>query len=223
MRSLITIISLSLGVACSEPDDVPYVPPNNEDPVNMGNSCDTTILPIASDDAALGYSADDILAFAGTSFSTDMIWLDDETSVPLDISVSYNGGAIELYDSEPVPDTGGFGDIVSCDDSLSIEVDLHFTTNDDSFDESATLRLWAYNGVEASFWSTFGEHDLDGTYLFDLADTSGYDEFNITISGVLYDDGSTRGWVSAAGGAAFGGGTFVDSYSISAWPTAEYL
>ena len=134
MRSLITIISLSLAAACNTPDDVPYVPPVNTDPGTMGNSCDTTILPVASDDATLGYSADDILAFAGTSFSTDMIWLDDETSVPLDISVSYNGGAIELHDSEPAPDTGGFGDIVSCDDSLSIEVDLHFTSSDDSFD-----------------------------------------------------------------------------------------
>lgn len=221
MRNLLTIISLSLAVACS---DTPPADPGPDDPggTNIeGPACETTVLPIDRDDSVLGFSADDILSFAESYFPANLFWADDESYVPFDINVSYNGGPIELIDSEPVPSTGGTDTIdVDCTDSLSIEVEISFATPDGTFNETATTNLSVQSADKANFYIQYDEDSFAGSYVFDLADTSTYDTFGIVMTGSLEQYQST-GQIQGRGELESGASVLLDSYNIASWMVGD--
>jgi hypothetical protein len=228
MRKLLSIITtLSLIAGCSEvpTDDVP--PPESRDDKLYASDleeggCEMTILPIDSDDPALGFSADDLLDYAEGVFSTDMIWLDDESSVAVDLSITYNGGLIELLDNEPAPTSSG-DPIVHCTDSIAIEVDINFVTGDDAFNEALTVHLTTDSMSRVSFYQVLEHSNLGGTFQFDQVDPNAYDKFTMSLFGNIAQDGSTRGSVGASGEVEFNGVQLVDGIAISAWPAADYL
>jgi len=224
MRNLLTIISLSLAVACAEaPPADPGPGSDNPSSTDIGGpACETTVLPIDSDDSVLGFSADDILSFAEGYFPANLIWADDESYVPFDINVSYNGGPIELIDSEPVPSTGGTDSNigVDCTDSLSIEVEISFATPDSTFNETATTNLSVQSADQANFYLQYDEDSFAGTYVFDLADTSTYDTFGIVVTGSLEQYQST-GQIQGRGELESGASVLLDSYNIASWMVGD--
>jgi hypothetical protein len=156
-----------------------------------------------------------------------LVWFDDETTLPLDLEITYAGGALELIDSEPSPSgTQQSNDLVSlnCKDSLSIEVELTLRTADDSFNEALVVRLSADRATQALFSTSFeGANSWSGTYLFDQANPSTYDTFTLKISGGMYRDQAPRGHIGAQGQFDSGSTSFVDGYEIAGWPSEEYL
>ena len=227
MRKLLSIVTtLSLIVACSEAEpDVP-APKDNDEKTYLADldesGCEMTVLPMDSDDPVLGFSADDLLDYAEGVFSTDMIWLDDETSIPVDLSITYNGGLIELIDNEPAPTNSG-APVVHCNDSIAIEVDVHFSTVDDSFNEDLTVHLTTDRIGQVLFSEVLEHSNLGGTFQFDQVDPSTYDKFTMSIFGAIAQDGSTRGSIGASGEFESNGMYFVDSHPVSGWPVADYL
>lgn len=230
MRKLLSVITtLSLIVGCIEApteclkvkddkakDDKAYLADLEE------GGCEMTVLPMDSDDPVLGFSADDLLAYAEGVFSTDMLWMDDETSVPIDLSITYNGGLIELIDNEPAPTNSG-APIVHCNDSIAVEVDVHFSTVDDSFNEDLTVYLTTGSITQVVFSEVLEHSNLGGTFQFDQVDPSTYDKFTMRLFGAIAQDGSTRGSVGASGEVESNGMSFVDSHPVSGWPAADYL
>jgi hypothetical protein len=222
MKNLLTIISLSLAVACNPSEPLTPNDGSDEPGANASGGCDITILPIDSDDSVLGFSADDILSFAESYFPANLIWAVDESYVPFDINVSYNGGAIELIDQEPIPSTGSNGSPaeIVCTDSLSIEVEISFSTPDGTFNETATTNLSVQSADQANFYLQYDEDSFAGTYVFDLADTSTYDTFGIVVTGSLELYQST-GQIQGRGEWESGSVAGLDSYSIASWIVAD--
>jgi hypothetical protein len=230
MRKLLSIVTtLSLIVGCVEVpteclkgkddkanDDKTYLADLDE------AGCEMTVLAMDSDDPVLGFSADDLLAYAEGAFSTDMLWIDDETSVPVDLTITYNGGLIELIDNEPLPTNSGT-DVVQCTDSIAIEVDVHFSTADDSFNEDLTVHLTTDKIGQVVFSEVLDHTNLGGTFQFDQVDPSTYDTFRMNLFGAIAQDGSTRGDISAAGQVEHNGVELVDGFGVGGWPVADYL
>jgi hypothetical protein len=228
MRKLLSVITtLSLIAGCAEvpTEDLPS-PDIKDDKTYLADleegGCEMTVLPMDSDDPVLGFSAEDLLDYAEGVFSTDMIWLDDETSVPVDLSITYNGGLIELIDNEPAPTNSG-APIVHCNDSIAIEVDINFITGDDAFNETLTVHLTTGSMSQVVFHEVLEHSNLGGTFQFDQVDPSTYDKFTMRLFGAIAQDGSTRGNIGASGEVEFNGAYLVDSHPVSGWPVADYL
>ena len=222
MKNLLPLLLLSIAIGCELPEDDALPPSGNEGSGDLEdlNPCVQSTVVVASDDATAGYSADDILAFAVGAFDTDMLWFVDDTTVPFELEVTYSGGTIELIDREPAPDAG---EEVYCQDSLSIEVELHFSTSDGAFNETLDLRLKADRASTATFDANLAEDSWDGSYVFEQADTSEFDDFYFGLWGSIADDGNIRGGVSAQSFVEFDGASLVNSYSISSWPVNDDL
>ena len=216
MKNLLPLLLLSITFGCDEPAGGDGGSGDLEDL----NPCVQSTVAVDSDDATAGFSADDILAFAEGVFTTDMLWYVDDTTVPFELEVTYSGGVIELIDREPAPDAE---EGTYCQDSLSIEVELHFSTSDGAFNETLDLRLKTDRASKVTFDANLAEGSLDGSYVFEQDDTSTFDEFYFGLWGSIADDGNIRGGVSAQGFVEFDGASLVNSYSISSWPVNDDL
>jgi hypothetical protein len=222
MFNFTALLALSAVFACN--DAVPTGPGPGDTPSDQtGPYCDVTVLPVDSDDAVLGYSADDILAFSDGEFSTNLVWFEDETSVPFDLTISYLGGPIELIDQEPLSSTGGPSDPidVECTDSLSIEVELSFSTPDGTFNENTTTNLSVQSSDHSSFYLQYDANAFSGTYDFDQADPSTYSSLVIIIAGSIHDVGHSTGYIQARGEWESGSSAGLDSFNVATWPAEE--
>lgn len=173
------------------------------------------------DPSPLGFSANDVLAWADGTDAFDLTYADGSTT-PATLSVSYSGGAIEYRDNEWMSAPGGSdaAPALGCEDDLQIEVTVSFRTDDGTFDESWTTRLTATVATRATLYNDLAA----ATGTFDPADYappgSTYDSIRAHFDAALESAGTT-GTIDGQGEGTSGSGpegvAYAESFPIASW------
>lgn len=217
MRSAIisaAVLSLLVGCGTNQEAFTPYCEETRTD-----------ISLTSADD--LGFSPQDVLDAVERTYEHTLTW-EDGTTTALTIEVTYAGGATRFVDSEeaPIPeDAGAVNEIaVFCEDSLSIDVNVHFSTADGAFDESWTVALSALTADAASFTRDLDPARLTGDYDYMTFNPADYDAVAAYVSANLSAAGSEGEIVETAELVEGEGDDATASQSahrVASWPDAE--
>ena len=140
------------------------------------SACIEIETPLSPDEVSpLGFAPDDVIAF-GNGWSTEIEWLTDDgfvdvvpagTTGPIDLGLTYLGGAIVYIESEPNPDypDDGLDDgLDECTDRLEIDMEIIVHTADGRLDEQFVATLTAVDATALSLYQTFGPSGFSGTF-----------------------------------------------------------
>lgn len=127
----------------------------------------------------------------------------DHTGATTGLAIAVARAAEEAtyVDREPVEgsDTGLAPALdLECPDSIEVAVDLAFVTDDGGFDEDWSATLSGSDAEVASIAQDIDPDALSGTWRFDDAAYSDYDEIRVSLS-ALFDGVEPRGTISASG------------------------
>ncbi len=153
-------------------------------PTTGGGLCevtDTTLVP-AHEVTPLGYSADQILAFAGGAHRVPVQWKDGSSefatlsttptsgATELELTVSYEDGEVSLVQRRAGTSDGAGPAIASdpCNDQLTIEVAVQVKTDNGAFDDTFPATLTVDTASHASLHIDFDPEDLGGTFRTDV-------------------------------------------------------
>lgn len=180
----------------------------------------TTTLLGRSDPSPLGFSADDVLAWAETSSSFELQWADG-TRTPATLAVRWDGGTIEHRDNEWM--SAGGADVapaLGCEDDVRIEVTVSFQTEDGAFAESWTTAIVATSAARALLHRELGS--VSGTFDPSAFAPSGhaYDTVRAFFDATLETTGTT-GTIAGQGEGTSGSGpdgtAFAEMFAIASW------
>ncbi len=149
-------------------------------PTTGGGLCDvtdTTLVP-RGEVTPLGYSADQILAFAGGVHRVPVQWKDGSSEfatlsttpasgeTELELTVSYEDGDVSLVQRQPGT-SGGAGPAIAsdpCNDQLTIEVTVQVKTDNGAFDDTFPATLTVDSASHATLHIDFDPEDLGGSF-----------------------------------------------------------
>lgn len=193
MRRIFVVLSLG-AVAC----DLGAADPNDGGQFGeeAGARCEAVgATPLGADEvSALGFAPQALLDLAVGTHADTLAWAQLGTTTGVTLTVSHDGGAMELVDYEVVSEGGSGGmepaiePALFCADQVEIEVAVSLTTDDGAFAESWTVRLAAAEAARASF-----SRELDAV-------SGTFDPWDHAPAGNTYD--TMRAWVDVAFDAA---------------------
>jgi hypothetical protein len=202
---------------------------SGDDSPMWGNPCreDVTVLDSSAAESAIGFTADDVLAFAIGQHASTFAWeergpvplAEASPPSPLAITIAYEAGDVLFVDSQPDPDWNQ-GEV--CEPRLQIEVALGFATDDGRFAESLPVWLAATSVAAAELDTMFLPYGFDGSFsaddvvLHENAELTGF-----ALAGRL-DDGdpvATSGTLQLVGlGVVTGEPDEPTHWTLGAWP-----
>lgn len=202
LRPIPTFILLALS-ACA---------PGSEAP------CQTTEDAVALGESTAAGSADSVLSLVE---GTEQHRLTGPAvgEVDLFLAVQWTGDEAAWSDSEPrseaVPTEadGMYGDGEPlCADRLSVPVNLRFSTDDGSFDESWVVEVAAHQPGSASVVHEVSVESLEGTW---RPEVDGYSSLRVRVHVTWTEEGSV-GRLQAVGWPEDGGAE--ESWDVAVWP-----
>lgn len=148
------------------------------------DSCRETANVLEPDaQSPLGFSADDVLAFAGETHTATMAWGPGEehqglvevtpepASTELELTVTYTGGPVTFVAQDVEHGRSDEGlepalqpDTNACSDFLLIEVEVHVQTENGAFDDTFTAQLRATSAEATELLVPFERTDLQGSF-----------------------------------------------------------
>ena len=187
----------------------------------------------------LGFSAFEVLAFSEGEHQSMLRWLPVERvsygpetgDVALLVTVSYEGGPIELIESTPRPCSDICLDIhFPCANALSIEVEVELTTAEGALEERFTADLLARSALSADIVHAIDLDALGGAFEVvpvggpQLADPAGAEirqpTFRISFSEVG-TEGRFEALLVGRYGSAESGVVVGDFLDFAYWPADE--
>lgn len=180
-----------------------------------GPHCEDTPTVVALDEVTeLGVAAQALVDLAQGTHEETFTWARDDSTTPLALTVTWDGGEARFVDSEPVYPEGESPAIgIVCDDRVEVDVDVTFATDDGAFDEAWGLALEGLSADLATFHQELDPDDLGGTYDMDVDITEPYEERGLWSSG-SFDAAGARGEVM---GQISGSGDCEDGDTCTAW------
>lgn len=180
----------------------------------------------------LGFSANDVLAYATGTRSASLFW--NANTAPasygpesgqsrIELSLEYRGGAVRAQQFLP-EGTGGAAPTLGCmADRLEIEVEASLVTAGGALDESFTALLAATSQMSAQLTYSFRLQALNGSFTVNVPAGSVVDQLQLdtTLNGAGFQ-GNLSGSVSPSSkddprGGAVGGPISV---TLATWPSA---
>lgn len=193
-----------------------------DDMVEAGAGClpVTTTALGPSDASPLGFSGDDVLSWAATSYAFTLTYADG-TTTPATLAVTYSGGVIEHRDNEWMSTDGSeIAPALGCEDDLRIEVSIAFHTDDGTFDETWSTAIVATEATRATLYRELGA----ATGSFDPADYApaghSYDAIRAFLDLTLESAGSTgtiEGQGEGTSGSGPDGTAYAETFAIASW------
>ncbi len=148
------------------------------------NGCVDTPTDVAADEiTALGFSANDVLAKAGGTHTTDLLWLASDlyathsrggTVTPLTLVFADAPGSVRYIDSQGGGCSGGAGPCWTCQSRMEIDLELQLTSGDGALDELVTVTLEVLSLDAPAFSANVAATDLSGSYLDGIVPDAGY-------------------------------------------------
>lgn len=179
-------------------------------------SCNVTVEEEYALDVAtpLNLSGADVLFRTERTHPSALVYPDD-SSVQLDVTLSYDGGIVTYYEREI---EGAVDATLSswCSDSVEVEAIVELESADGAFSESFDILLKS-RLKDLSWWShTLDVGELGGDYVFTEVDPAEFDVLTVTFEGEFDLDGS-GGTIHAVGESSDGDTASATLIEVADW------
>jgi len=142
-----------------------------------------------NEEAPIGISGDDILLRA-EGFHLSTLHYPDETSLPIEVTVTYSAGAVTFFDRE-VEGSPDAETVAACIDTVEVAVIMDISSEDGIFDETGLpVHIVGIIENESSWSTTLNLEDLGGTYEVTEVDPTAFTDIEIAIEGTFVTQGS---------------------------------
>lgn len=216
MSRTFPILILALS-ACGEPEDTG--PGLTQQNTNSGvdATCNVVVetpLGLTDTGAEFEFTPQDLIDQVQGDWGDLMEWPQPYNTTGLAANITYDGGDVVYYEREidgvPTLDLGA-----SCITAIEVDVVLSIQSDDGALDEVLAVTLVATVRDRASYSIVVDAADIMGTWTpeFSDVDVSGYDSWNLEISGQATDIG-TSGVLTVQGTNADGS---VDEVYAGEW------
>jgi len=123
----------------------------------------TETLPL-SETTRLGFSGDDMLALVQGESTATFTWSDSSQTLAT-VSVTVTDSTVEIRDNEwKAPQDGREIGTPDCEDTLAVEAELTFVTDDGAFDESFDVVLVSETQDRVQVYVAYEVTDIEGNY-----------------------------------------------------------
>ena len=219
-RSLATIALLALPtfLACGDKEgddtggDATWMP-----------YCEATETPLAFDEASpLGFSAADLVAGVGSSFSAPLTWVEagPASTLALELSWSSDVTFVDLEEATPPDDGTAIADIaVICDDYIVVGATLDLNSADGLLADSFSVDLSAMSVDGASFSLELETSDFSHPEVFTPHEDPSADTQHPRLGGSFAAGGGSQGELSWIAEGSGDGTAWQSGGPVATWQT----
>lgn len=175
-----------------------------------------TSTPLALDEASpLGFTPQEMLDSVAAGPTATFTWTAGTTAgLALDTTPDTTSAAYVEYAWED--DGSGMEAAMGCANTVEIDADLGFHTDDGAFDEDFAVTLTAVGDGQVTWFVQEDLGDVAGTYDASELDTSDYDDVVLNYSG-RWDDAGAAGTLEAQGSGTDGDTAYAENNPVGAW------
>lgn len=213
-RSLLSLALVPLMFACGEVNEDSWFP-----------GCDETTTVLDIDEVSnLGFSGTELFdALGGIRTYTGEYDIGGTAETTETLTLG-SGDVLLVERVESQPPEGFTGAIpaiaVICDDTVQVPVDVTVSTDDGTFEESATAVLEGSTVDRATWSAEIAAGGLSGSFDESTVDTSRYDTWGYTLSGTRSDVGDS-GELVLIGEGETPDTAFAEATYLLTWNDAE--
>lgn len=195
-------------------------------------SCEETIDDLSLEEASpLGFAGRNVTALTSGAQDALLTWSDGSTTT-LTLTPTYVDGGVRFVDRE-VKTEGTGGEVYDtayveemCPDSLEVDMELGFWTEDGAFEETWETVFYAYDAETIRFYHDLDPEDLSGGFdLTAFVTSTDYDELSASVSGIFTASGSEGQLSGQASGEEECEGdectAWAEQIEIGTWETEE--